>query len=91
MNWQCPASREGELGRTCRKSGGFSRTRREVELPPPERNTIDLEGRIVKDGVRKKVKDRQLALDGLVKGKRHTDCTVDGQYSESNRRAWFFE
>ena len=38
-----------------------------VELPPPARKTIDLEGRIVKDGVRKTVKDRQVALDGLVK------------------------
>jgi hypothetical protein len=38
-----------------------------VQLPPPARKTIDLEGRIVKDGVRKTVKDRQLALDELVK------------------------
>ena len=41
--------------------------RRRVELPPPARKTIDLEGRIVKDGVRKTVNDRQLALDELVK------------------------
>jgi hypothetical protein len=33
----------------------------------PKRKTIDLEGRIVKDGVRKTVKDRLLALDELVK------------------------
>ena len=38
-----------------------------IELPPPKRKTIDLEGRIVKDGVRSTVKDRQLALDDLVK------------------------
>ena len=38
-----------------------------VQLAPPARKTIDLEGRIVKDGVRKTVKDRQLALDELVK------------------------
>ena len=38
-----------------------------VELRPPARKTIELEGRIVKDGVRKTVKDRQLALDELVK------------------------
>ena len=38
-----------------------------VEPPPPDRKTIDLEGRIVKDGVRKTIKDRQLALDELVK------------------------
>jgi hypothetical protein len=38
-----------------------------VELPPPARRTIDLEGRIVKDGVRKALRDRQLAVDDLVK------------------------
>jgi hypothetical protein len=38
-----------------------------IELPLPKRKTIDLEGRIVKDGVRKTVKDRQLALDELLK------------------------
>ena len=40
-----------------------------VELPPPTRKTIDLEGRIVKDGVVKTVKDRQLALNELVKAR----------------------
>ena len=29
------------------------------ELPPPASKTIDLEGRIVRDGVRKALKDRQ--------------------------------
>jgi hypothetical protein len=38
-----------------------------IELPAPARKTIDLEGRIVKDGVRKIVKDRQLALAELLK------------------------
>ena len=38
-----------------------------VELPPAARKTIDLEGRIVKDGVRKTLTDRQLTLDDLVK------------------------
>jgi hypothetical protein len=37
-----------------------------IELPAAERKTIDLEGRIVKDGVRKAIGDRQLALEGLV-------------------------
>jgi hypothetical protein len=32
-----------------------------------DRKTIDLEGRIVKDGVRKTVQDRQIALDMLLK------------------------
>jgi hypothetical protein len=38
-----------------------------IELPAPATKTIDLEGRIVKDGVRKIVKDRQLALEELMK------------------------
>jgi len=38
-----------------------------IELPPPKRKTIDLQGRIVKDGVRSAVKDRQFALGELVK------------------------
>jgi hypothetical protein len=33
----------------------------------PKRKTIDLEGRIVRDGVRTVVKDRQLALGELLK------------------------
>jgi hypothetical protein len=37
-----------------------------IDLPAPARKTIDLEGRVVKDGVRKIVKDRQLALNDLV-------------------------
>jgi hypothetical protein len=37
-----------------------------MDLPPPARKTIDLEGRIVKDGVRKALRDRQLALAELV-------------------------
>lgn len=39
-----------------------------VELPPPARKTIDLEGRVVKDGIRKELRDRQLALAELVRG-----------------------
>src|ERR1700745_1349737 len=37
-----------------------------IDLPPPARKTIDLEGRVVKEGVRKIVKDRQVALQNLV-------------------------
>jgi hypothetical protein len=37
-----------------------------IELPPPARKTIDLEGRLVKDGVRKAVAERQNALTDLV-------------------------
>ena len=37
-----------------------------VDLPAPARKTIDLEGRVVKEGVRKIVNDRQVALQNLV-------------------------
>jgi hypothetical protein len=37
-----------------------------MDLPPPARKTIDLEGRLVKDGVRKAIRDRQNALHELV-------------------------
>jgi hypothetical protein len=37
-----------------------------MELPPPARKTIDLEGRLVKDGVKKALRDRQLAFTELV-------------------------
>jgi hypothetical protein len=35
-------------------------------LPPPTRKTIDLEGRLVKDGVRKVLQGRQKVLGDLV-------------------------
>jgi hypothetical protein len=38
----------------------------DIELPPPAQKTIDLEGRIVKDGVKKALRDRQDALSELV-------------------------
>jgi hypothetical protein len=37
-----------------------------MDLPPPARKTIDCEGRLVKDGVRKAIRDRQVALADLV-------------------------
>jgi hypothetical protein len=37
-----------------------------TDLPPPARKTIDLEGRVVKEGVRKSLKDRQNALTDLI-------------------------
>ena len=37
-----------------------------IEIPPPARKTIDLEGRLVKDGVRKALNDRQSALTDLI-------------------------
>jgi predicted RecB family endonuclease len=37
-----------------------------IDLPPPARKTIDLEGRVVKDGVRTVLRDRQDALSELI-------------------------
>jgi hypothetical protein len=37
-----------------------------TELQPAARKTIDLEGRLVRDGVRKALRDRQTALTELV-------------------------
>src|ERR1700731_1153157 len=42
-----------------------------TELPLPAKKTIDLEGRIVKDGVKKALRDRQLALTELVHAIQH--------------------
>jgi hypothetical protein len=37
-----------------------------MDLPPPARKTIDLEGRLIKDGVRTAIRDRQNALHELI-------------------------
>jgi hypothetical protein len=37
-----------------------------MELPAPAKKTIDLEGRLIKDGVRKAIRDRQDALHELL-------------------------
>jgi hypothetical protein len=37
-----------------------------MKLQPPAKKTIDLEGRLIKDGVRKAIRDRQNALHELV-------------------------
>jgi hypothetical protein len=50
-----------------------------VELPPPARKTIDLEGRLVKDGVKKALRDRQLALTELVHAIRQFRKIADGK------------
>ena len=41
-----------------------------MDLQPPARKTIDLEGRLVKDGVRKALKDRQNVLTDLIQAVR---------------------
>jgi hypothetical protein len=48
-----------------------------TELPPPARKTIDLEGRLVKDAVRKTLKDRQSALTNLIHAIRELRKLVD--------------
>src|SRR5580704_12683987 len=50
-----------------------------MELPPPARKTIDLEGRIVKDGVKKALRDRQLALAELVHAIQHYRKVADSK------------
>jgi hypothetical protein len=37
-----------------------------MKLPPPAKKTIDLEGRLIKDGVRKSIRGRQNALHELL-------------------------
>jgi hypothetical protein len=37
-----------------------------MDLPPPARKTIDMEGRLIKDGVREAIMDRKVALSDLV-------------------------
>lgn len=50
-----------------------------VELPPPERKTIDAEGRLVKDGVRKALLERQAALSELIHAIRDYRRLADSQ------------
>jgi hypothetical protein len=42
-----------------------------LELSAPDKKTVDLEGRLVKDGVKKVIRDRQLSLADLVHGAKH--------------------
>src|SRR5450432_3906065 len=51
----------------------------EIELPPPARKTIDLEGRVVKDGIKKALRDRQDALGELVDAVRMYRKLADGK------------
>jgi hypothetical protein len=37
-----------------------------MKLPPPAKKTIDLQGRLIEDGVRKAIRDRQNALHELL-------------------------
>jgi hypothetical protein len=50
-----------------------------IELPPPERKSIDLDGRIVKDGVRKALRERQAALSELVHAIKEYRTLADSQ------------
>jgi hypothetical protein len=51
----------------------------EIELPPPAKKTIDLEGRMVKDGIKKALQDRQDALGELVDAIRMYRKLADGK------------
>jgi hypothetical protein len=62
-----------------------------IDLPPPARKTIDLEGRLVKDGVRTALRDRQDALSELIEAIRKyrklsekTPLTLQGSDSTSS-------
>jgi hypothetical protein len=48
-----------------------------MDLPPAARKTIDLEGRLIKDAVRKTLKDHQNALTELVQAIRKFRKLVD--------------
>jgi hypothetical protein len=50
-----------------------------VELPPPARKTIDLEGRLVKDGIRKTLTQGRDALDRLVRAVRQYRALAEKQ------------
>jgi hypothetical protein len=50
-----------------------------IELPPPERKTIDLEGRLVKDGVRKALTQGRTALANLVHAVRQYRALAEKQ------------
>jgi hypothetical protein len=50
-----------------------------VELPPPPRKTIDAEGRVVKDGVKKALTEKREALEGLVRAVRQYRALAETQ------------
>jgi hypothetical protein len=66
MNWRPPALRRKRAWENLAELRWVIKDTTGIELPPPARKTIDLEGRIVKDGVKKALRDRQLALAELV-------------------------
>ena len=66
----------------------------EIELPPPAKKTIDLEGRVVKDGMKKALSERQNALNELLAAVRlyrkladQTPLTLrEGDYAQAVQR-----
>jgi hypothetical protein len=50
-----------------------------IELPPPPKKTIDAEGRLVKDGVRKALTQGRDALDRLVRAVRQFRALAEKQ------------
>jgi hypothetical protein len=66
MNWRRPGHHAVAPWENLQEIRWVLKDSAGMELPPPARKTIDLEGRLVKDGVRKAIKDRQTALGDLV-------------------------
>jgi hypothetical protein len=54
-------------GRSFRKIRWVLKDTTGIELPPPARKAIDLEGRLVKDAVCKSLQERQKAIGDLIK------------------------
>jgi hypothetical protein len=53
-----------------------------LELPPPARKTIDLEGRVVKEGVRKSLKARQTIVHAIQEYRKATEQPLTLRGSE---------
>jgi hypothetical protein len=62
MNWRHRDLR----GNGPEKTSGTAQDSAGLKLPPPAKKTIDLEARLIKDGVRKAICDRQNALHELL-------------------------
>jgi hypothetical protein len=65
-SWRPREHRNAALGRTFKSLRRVIKDTVGFELPPAARKAIDLEDRIVKGGVRKALRDRQLGLTELV-------------------------
>jgi hypothetical protein len=76
-NWKHPEHRANVHGNFFRKIRWVLKDTPGIEFAPAARKTIDLEGRVVKEAVRKALKDRQNALTNLVHAIREYRKLVD--------------